>query len=416
MVQAQLPSFEQFFSGGLLLQVILMALYRLIPNPFGILNVFAITIQSSLALAVFIYSKKVAEMKPWIAFLAAIAFSFNLLALRLTWDQYRISLSLVFIIIAFIFLRSKSARIRYATVPLTMIASLFNPLPVALFIPCVIIDLAFNHKEISKFIASSASIIMGLFLIFIQYATQSVLSGADFLSEPLRGPQGLIDSLGYLFYGSWPLLVFIPLQFAKRQKGLELYWLYVIVFFAMIAPLVGVYTISSYWILWLSGFSLSIIFGETLTLYQNSKIVKIIGAILIISMVTGSLIYVSSSPANPKYFPSLANAYKGNSPSGYLVSTVDISQESGLVRILNSSIMTLPARSSFLLPQDFYGLALTLPNPNGLDLIQVGATFLTNLQDYNGSKGDYILWFIGPVPHGFQVMWNNTYFVLYLIQ
>jgi hypothetical protein len=416
MVQAQFPSLHEFFAGGMLFQTTLMIFYRIFPSPFGLLDGFAIAIQAILAASIFIYATKVAELKPSIAFFAAMAFSFNLLTLRLTWDQYRMSFSLICAIFAFIFLKSRSTKIRYFSIPLAVSSALFNPLPAALFVLCIIADLIFDHKEISKILAGATSVVLGLFLILIQYATENVITGATPLLAPVRGSEGSFYSLGFLIYAAWPFLVFIPLLFANRQRELHLYWFYLIVFFAIVAPLVGVFTISSPWLLWLAGFSLAIIFGETLSIYHNSKIVKIIGAALLVSTISISLIYISSSPLQPRYLPSVAMNYSENTPTGYLVSTVDISQEPKLMQILNLSISTLSPRSVLLLPQDFYGLALTFPNPNDLNLTQVGATYLTNLQDFNGSKSDYIMWYNGPVPQDFHIVTNNTVFVVYLIQ
>jgi hypothetical protein len=416
MVQPQFPSLHQFFAGALLLQIILMIFYRIYPNPFGILNAFAIVLQSLLAFSVFVYGRRVAQLKPIFAFLVSVVFSFNLLTLRLTWDQYRISFSLICAIFAFVFLKSKTEKFRYAAIPFTIASALFNPLPTALLALCIIMNLIFNHKEISSIISSVISAVLGLFLIAIQYSTQNVVSGATALLVPIPGLEGSVYGLKFLIYAAWPLLIFIPLLLLKRQREIHLYWFYVIIFFALVAPLVGVFTISSAWLLWLTGFSLAIIFGQTLAIYQNSKIVKVIGAILLISTVSISLIYVTSSPLQPRYLPSLAKGYSGTTPSGYIAGSVAISQEGKLMQLLNSSISTLSPRSVFLLPQDFYGLALTFPNPGNLNLTQVEGTSQSKLQDFNGSKGDYIMWYNGPPPQNFVVAMNNTAFAVFLIQ
>ena len=417
-MEAAFPSVQQLFTQGSFLSVIMILFYRIYSNPFVIDDAFGIAIQAILAYSVYVYARKVPELKPQIAFLASIIFSFNLLTLRLTWDQYRMSLSIVCVIFTLIFLGSKSALVRYLSIPLTAVASIFNPLPVVFLVFSVMIDAVLSYRQItSKLIAESACVALAVFLVSIQYVAHTVVGGAVPQFAAIPGSQGLLYGLEFFLYTAWPLLIFLPLFFIKQQKGFHLYWFYVILFFAFVAPLIGVLTISSLWILWIAGFPLAIIFGQTLNLYHNSKIVRTIAALLLISSISISLVYVSSSPLQPAYLPSIARAFSTNTPPGYLQSTVAISQEPELMQVLNTTMHTLPNGSVVLLPEEFYGLAFVFHNPGNLNLTDVGIGIGASLTKFAGLRGDYIVWWnSSSFPQNFKMANYNNEYALYSIQ
>ncbi|MDH2899426.1 MAG: hypothetical protein PXY39_00470, partial [archaeon] len=406
------------FTQGSLLSVIMILFYRIYSNPFVIDDAFGIAIQAILAYSVYVYARKVPELKPQIAFLVSIIFSFNLLTLRLTWDQYRTSFSLVCVIFTFIFLRSKSARVRYLSIPLTAVAAIFNPLPVVFLVFSVIIDAVLSYRQItSKLIAESACVALAVFLVSIQYVTHTVVGGTVPQFAAIPGSRGLLYGLEFFLYTAWPLLIFFPLFFIKQQKGFHLYWFYVILFFAFIAPLIGALTISSLWILWIAGFPLAIIFGQTLNFYHDSKIVRTIAALLLISSISISLVYVSSSPLQPEYLPSIARTFSTNTPPGYLQSTVPISQEPELMQVLKTTMHTLPNGSVVLLPEEFYGLAFVFHNPGNLNLTDVGVGIGASLTKFVGLRGNYIVWWdVSALPQNFRVVNDNNEYALYSIQ
>lgn len=417
-MEAAFPSLQQLFTQGSLLPAIMILFYRIYSNPFVIDDAFGIAIQAILAYSVYVYARKVPELKPQIAFLASIIFSFNLLTLRLTWDQYRTSFSLVCVIFTFIFLRSKSARVRYLSIPLTGVAAIFNPLPVVFLVFSVIIDAVLSYRQItSKLIAESACVALAVFLISIQYVTHTVVGGTAPQFAAIPGSQGLLYGFGFFLYAAWPLLIFVPLFFIKQQKGFHLCWFYAILFFAFVAPLIGVLTISSLWILWIAGFPLAIIFGQTLNFYHDSKIVRIIAAFLIISSISISLVYVSSSPLQPTYLPSIARTYSTNTPPGYLQSTVAISQEPELMLVLNTTFHVLPNGSVVLLPEEFYGLAFVFHNRGNLNITDIGIGSGTNLSKFKGLQGDYIVWWNGSaLPQNFKLISDDSEYALFSIQ
>jgi hypothetical protein len=422
MLQNAFPSLLEIFRQFVLIQLVLKILYAIYPHPFVLLDGLAIVLQVALTLSVYVFAIRVAKLKPQLSFFAAVAFSFNLLTLRLTWDQYAMSFGLISGIFALISIHVQRPKLRFLSILFTVLTVLFNPLPAVMLLVTMLVDIVFSFRKFLSNLPEILSFVLGslFFLVqrnnFTQYLSSPSSSNLGKL-VPVPGLAGFLLTSGFLFYTAWALLIFIPILLVKERQGHALFWLYVVLFFAFIAPLIGIFTIYSLWILWFASFPLGIIFGRTMLLYGNYKIVRYAAALTLIATVSISIVYVSSSPLRPVYYPSMAKTYAGTIPAGYLQSTVAISTESKLMQILNSTILSLPPRSTVLLPQEFYGLALTFHNTKNLNLTTVGEVSAQTLFEFVSFKGDYIVWWNLSIPTAnFHIVLNNANYTLFLIQ
>lgn len=446
-----IPSLYFVFSQQGLHALILSTFYHIFPTTFVILDAFAVIVQAVLALEIYAYARKVAGLDPNYSFLVAIIFTFNLLTMRLLWDQYRMDLGLIFSLATFLALSSKSASKRWLGFPLIFLVVISNAEPtVFVVLTLLVFALAKSKMNLKSLILGQEFLtaIFGLVLFGIQLDLLRNAGPESYVPlyqlSSVGGTNQSLNGLIFLIYSAWPLLIFFP--FALRRK-LEYHtiWFFVILAFAVGIPLtgLGITHEPTDWLYWMMSFPLAITFGQAILrrngrakLAENKKGAAKLGeppnhlfnrliAILTAFLIITSSAYAVSSPLLPSPYSLIAIGYASDMPTGYLQSTVPIPQEGELMSLLNSTLISLPKNATLYLGEQFYGLSLILPNPNSINLIFVGRISSdANLSDLSGANGGYTIWWTTPVgwygvdkiPQGFIAISQQGPFSLYKIE
>lgn len=423
------PSLYTIFVSAQLNQFLLSSIYLLYPHPFVILNAFSIVLQAALAESIYLYARKVTKLDLRLSFVAGLVFTLSILTLRLTWDQYRMTLALIFVLLAWVSLGLDSKRKKYFSVPLIILSVLSNPLPAGLFILSMLLYLFLKWRSLKQLQVEILTTVVGLsFFIAQQYfappgqliATSVPIKFLGFSGELIR----VVNGLDFLVFTGWTLLVLLPVMIFRIRNEYHWIWLGFVFASATLGPFVGLGVPPS-WIYWLISFPLSILFVLALKNNQG-KFVKYLGTFLIVVSLAMSLVYLSTSPTAPNaYFAStLSNS---GSPTGYLQSTVDLPQQPPLMNLLKKSISYVGNNSTIYLPAQFYGLALVLPNPRHVKLRNIGeidpSFSNTSFSQIVQFKSSYTIWLTKPngwygvssLPENFHVSLNGGEFSLYVI-
>lgn len=432
-----IPSnFLRVFKGTELNQVLLSALYSLYPHPFLILNAMAISLQAGLAVSLYFYCLKVVRLTANQSLISSFAFTANVLSFRLTWDQYRMSLGLIFVLIAWVALSSKSQRIRLLAIPFTFLIILSNFLPALLFVGSMVVYFAVRGLKTWKEMKIELVVtVIGSFLFIIQNFFLSSEGGLNVTSlmryESIGGTSLLINGFEFFIFTCWPLAVFCPLGLRNGRMERHTIWFFLVLAIASIGPFVGLLTVYTVWIYWMVGFPLAIFTGIALKMNQSKALKYTIVASLSISLVL-TTIYITSSPLSPSSYFQVDRWLTTGIPNGYLESTVPISQEGQLLLLLRESIsVVMPPNSIVLLPAQFYGLALLQSNPHHIDFKDIGEidslvgnVSLSQVENITSLRNVYTVWFSDPtgwygvshLPKNFHACLTEGEFSLFQIE
>jgi len=423
-----IPSLSVIFYLAQLHQWILSSTYRVFPNPFLILNVVAMILQASLSLSFYAYAKKVLELSEKLSFVASTIGIFNLLTLRLTWDQYRISLGLIFGILALVALFSKSIRVRYVALPLIILVVLSNQLPAAILIFTLLIHFIWKRNWSWESAPELLAIIVGLFLFIIQQLPAS--NNGLTTSVPITIAPGLPGSIvaftgvGFLLYTSWPLLLFLP--FTKIRNEFHHLWLLAVFLFAFLFPLAGILilVLPSSFTYFLLIFPLVMAFGLAFD-HREKKFVRRLVIITMVFSIIISVSYLVTSPLAPSPYSLVGGVFAQDMPLGYLQSTVPISQEDQLMNLLGMAMISIPPNSTLFLGAQFYGLSYMFANPNRINISNLGIVSSSNnsLIAISSVKGSYTIWWTTPqgwygissLPSDFHIWLKDGEFSIYSI-
>jgi hypothetical protein len=425
-------SVSLLFRDTLLSQVFMNFIFLIYSNPFEILNAFAIIFQAGLALSVYLYARSVAKLGKRFAFAAGLIFTVSLLTFRLTWDQYRVSLALIFALLTWVILSvERHKRVRYFAVLLGVLITLSNPLPAALFIGSMTIHLMFKVSQIRKMwiellttIIAASLLVAQLLLIF-----SGPVNTASIAIEGLRtfgGTAGSLNGLSYFFFMSWPLLLLLPFAVLHTKNEYHWIWLFLVLAIALLGPILGL-GVFSLWIYWLIGFPLSILFGIALQRSGATTIMKYLGIASILISLVLVIFWVTSTPESANWYFTKTLNPNDTTPVGYLQTTVDLPYQNQLMILLNKSINSIPRNSTIYLPGQFYGFALTVSNHNHVNLVNIGVIdpnqFSTSFAEIESRTGSYTLWLTNPngwfgvyaMPSNFNISIYGGRFSLYYI-
>lgn len=445
-----IPSLYVIFSGQALHDVIISPLYSLDPTASGaffILDAFAVCLEAVLAFEIYLYARRVANLEPRFAFAASFVFIFNLISMRLLWDQYRIGLGLVFVLLIFIVLSSKSRFLQWTALPLTILVVISNAEPGVLLVLTLIIfcgisivsGLAKKSAGAPKLSLQSPVFWTELLALSLEGIQVEIISSH---SHPGLPPNLAAQSVGlgvsvagivYLIYAAWPLLLIAPLGIKKLSY--HTLWFFSVLFVAIVFPLLGDRFVfePTIWLYWVISFPLAIFVGVALQKFfgkasSHKRIFKSIFTVLVAfvlcALVVLSAWYAVSSPLWPDPYSDIGATFALNQPLGYLQSTIPTSEEASLVNVLNDSLHTLPTNSTLYLGEQFYGFTSVLSNPNSLNLVPVGLidneTSLASLS-LNGTG--YTIWWSHPtgwygvstIPPNFSPVIIGEYFTLYSV-
>jgi hypothetical protein len=441
-----LPSLYLVFGQQSLHAVLLSLFYGLYPSAFLILNFFAVGLGGALALEIYAYSRYVVHLVPRFALISAIAFSFNLLTLRLLWDQYRICLGMIFALLVFLCLSSRRSYLRWFSVPLMALVYFSNAEP-AIFLVITLVAFVIlrefgsrgngsfdSHlsyiRQPSIWVSAVGIALGGLQLYAIRTLPNRGLT-ANLISESY-GFGSSVAGIVFLLYAAWPLLLFLPLALRKPHLDYHTMWFFVILATAVFLPLAGrsVAFEPAVWFYWLMGFPLSIFLGSVLQSWKNfersrvfdGKFVKKLGAVALGALILMSVAYAVSSPLAPNPYSIIGAPYATDQPLGYLQSTVPTSQEGNLMSVLNASFHILPENSTVYLGTQFYALTFILPNPNSIRVVWVGLiNGESNLSALDSLLPGYTVWWTNPtgwygvdtIPPTFTVVATYGSFSLY---
>ncbi len=431
MFQTFPSTLGELFKDTLLSQLFMNGVYLIYPHPFGILNAFGIFFQVALALCVYLYARKVVRLSHGFSFVAGLAFTLNLLTLRLTWDQYRMALGLIFVILTWVLLSTNSPRsLKFFAVPTAILMVFSNPLPTLVFIGSMVVYLALKRSEIKRMYLELSTTLIVLALQILELAL--LFTSPNSSGAPVEGlgtfgnATASLQGLYYLAYTSWPLLAIVPIAIRRIRKEYHWTWLVSVLVLVILGPIVGLGPISQFGY-WMISFPLAIIFG--LTCERNRKmIVKFLVPSLIIVSLVLALFWVTSTPEAPNLYFSTSLTGKGViTPVGYLQTTVDLPFQAQLMSLLNQSINSVPKNSTIYFPAQFYGFALVTPNLNGVKLTNIGeiapSFYSTSFYQIDSRTGSYTVWLTKPngwygvfaMPPNFRISINGGEFSLYYI-
>ena len=429
-----------FFS---LQQLLLSLMYMAYPNAFVNLNIFAVVVQVGLSLSVYSYALKVQELGERNSFLTSTMFTFSLITLRLSWDQYRMMLALFFAIIALVVLVSPKPRVRYLAIGLVALVVLSNALPAVLLILTLIVHLARNYRKLSLLRVELYSVIVAIILFASQELNVAANNavGSSIPVSTMSMSLGLTESmygLMFLLIMSWPSLMLLPFGALRKVKSqVPVYFLCCTILCGLLPTAIGIYIVSPITVFWMTSFPLAIMFGATLK--TNSKrFVRSFAVLMLIFIVATGFSFAVSSPTTPSPYLLLSQNFVQYFPNGYLQSTMPLSQEENLINLLDNAIPILPANSTFVVPQQFYGLALMSPNPNQVRILNAGqigvvqntiapipvninVTPITSLGSMHSS---FTVWWTQPnnwygvsaIPSSFHIWLSGKGFSIFLIQ
>jgi len=440
-----IPSLYFVFSQQGLHAVILSAVYDVYPHPFVILDAFAVAAQALLALEIYAYSRKVAGLDAGLSFLVAMIFTFNLLTMRLLWDQYRMDLGLIFVLAIFLALSSKEVPIRWFALPLIFLVVISNAEPtVFVVLTLLVFSVAKLRMNLNSLKGDPAFLtaILGIALFALQLELMSSAQSYVPLYQisSIGGNDQGINGLIFLVYAAWPMLILFPFAF-RRKLEYHTIWFFVVLAFAVGIPAtgLGITKEPTDWLYWMMNFPLAVVFAQALRRKSSDQREKLAGgantgstqtdrlfkraaAALIAFLVISSAAYAVSSPLLPSPYSLFAISYASDMPTGYLQSTVPISEEGELMALLNSTLSTLPRNSTLYLGEQFYGLSLLFPNPNSINLIFIGRISSdANLSRLSDASAGYTIWWTTPngwygvseIPPGFVTISQRGPFSLY---
>jgi hypothetical protein len=426
------PSLYSVFFSAQFNQLILSFVFLLYPHPFVILDVVSVALQAMLALSIYLYARTVTKLGRDYSFLAGFVFTLSILSLRLTWDQYRMSFALCFALLGLAFLRMESRNKRFLALPLVVMSILSNPLPAALFLLSMIVYLAFKWKAIRKLGPEIITTVTGLFFFVVQqlFAPRGQLIATSIPIKILGFGAELrevVNGIEFLLFTAWALIILLPLVIFKIKNEFHWIWFGLVLVSAVLGPFGGLGVPPS-WIYWLMSFPLSILFVIALK-SSGWKAIKYLGITLIVASFFFSAVYLTTSPSAPNpYFQATLN--NSGSPTGYLQSTVNLpQQQQAVMTLLNDSLhyVGTGVNSTIYLPGQFFGLALVLPNPQHVRLVNIGEIdpqfSTTNFNQIAPFNNSFTVWLTNPngwygvtsLPSNFQLAISDGGFSLYFI-
>ena len=425
------PTLNSVFTYPGLHFLILWSAYQVGRQPFLILDTLGILLQSGLALSSYLYARTIVSLDKKTAFLTSLVFTLSPITLRLTWDQYRMSFCLIAIMIAFVVLRTKSNAKKSLVIPLTVLVILSNPLPSVFLLISLIVYGTLNYLHKQSFAMAILASAIGLTIFGVQQisvTSQGLLTTTIPLASVnlSAGTSEVAYGIGFLIFTSWPLLLFLPFGYRLKENWPHTSWLHILIFFAILLVIMGVYTIPTPFIYLMASFPLAMFVGSAVKKFQSDRRFKVLFAFALIFLAVNAVTYVSSSPLNPTGYALLGQSFKYYIPLGYLQSTVPLNYQKNLVRLLADSMTLLPAHSVLYLPRQFYGLALLTPNPHGITIVDIGEINPWLASPFNSIRGSdlsFAIWFvdhsgwygISSIPSDFTAMQFQGQFALYQI-
>jgi len=333
--------------------------------------------------------------------------------------------------IAFVALRAKSNAKRGLAIPLTVLVILTNPLPSVFVLISLIVYGSINYLHKRPSAVELLAFTIGAVIFGVQQLSINS-GGALSTTIPLAnvslatGVSEAAYGIGFLIFTSWPLLLFLPLGFSRRENSPHTSWFLVLAFFAILLVIVGVYTIPTPFIYLMASFPLAMIVGTALKKFQSDPRFKILFAFALIFLAVNAVTYVASSPLSPTGYTLLGQSFRYYFPMGYQQSTVPLPYQKDLVRLLADSMALLPANSVLYVPQQFYGLALLTLNPHSITVTDIGEVnpwLPSPFDSIRGNDFSYTIWFIGhsgwygisSIPSNFKAMQFEGQFALYQI-
>lgn len=405
--------------------------YQLLKQPFLVLDSIAIFLQGALALSTFYYARLILSFDKKIAFLASVLFTLSPITLRLTWDQYRISIGLIAAITALTAIRSNSRGVRATTLPAVVLAILSNPLPSVFLLLTLIVQTVRDFAQNRMFRIGLVTSTIGIIIFALQ---QSFLASSGLLATyihpfvlgPVAGTGEALFGIGFVLFTSWPVLLFLPFVFKFRESSSDTVWLVMIAFFAIVLLIAGVYTIPPAFIYFMASFPLAMYAGRALKKFGNIRIFRMVFGLVLLFLAVNAVTYLISSPISPMGYMALDQPFRYYLPTGYLQSTVPISYQKDLMQLLTTSISSLPRDASLYLPRQFYGLALLVQNPQHLTLVDIGEAnpwLPSPFESVVPNGGSFTIWFIkgsswygiSTLPANFETLQTQGQFALYEI-
>lgn len=425
------PSLDAILTYPGLNSLLVWSGYQLFRQPFFVLDFFGAILQGALAWSSYVYGRSVVILEKKFAFLTSILFTLSPITLWLTWDQYRISESLVATMIALVAIRSQSRRIKLMTVPLTLVVVATNPLPSVFLLLTLMAQTLFDYRRSRPFVIGLLASTIGGVCFAVQLwvlATSGLLSSNVQVSVlgPLGGANMALFGVAFLIFTSWPLLSFLPWTIKLREFSPHMFWLLMVVFFAVVLLTAGIYIIPPAFVYLMSSFPLAMFSGVAIKRFSTKRVFRVFLVVVLAFLTINAASYLISSPLSPTGYMALDQPFRYYLPTGYLQSTVPISYQKDLMQLLAISMSSLPPDAILYLPRQFYGLGLMVQNPRHLTLVDIGEANPWNPSPFESvvsDGGSFTIWFIrgsswygiSTLPTNFETIQTQGQFALYQI-
>ena len=360
-----------FLKGANLFYLLSSLTYGLIQNAVIVMKVLGPLMLAVLCFLMYLYARKGLGWSGWQSLLVAVLVSTYFVSLRNSSDLYRQTLGLIFLMAALVWLKSFSSPRKYYVASVFMVLTVLSHeiAAVILFFVVALEAGSFLVKKLEKeflFLALTAVLPLVLFL-FQRYSPQTgglTLPGVSIASGPSLDLALYMGGLLVYCYAFILPLVFLGFLSLKNWvlRGWALLCL-VVVFLDMLNP-----NLFYIWYRWVIVLVYPLLFFATQGLasiwrfssrYKGKVerlIPKVFALAYLLSLLTLSGYYLTTSPASPYSYFSQNNPYLTSIPSSMLQNTISIQDNPSFVNCVEWLNQNTPKNSVVVENHGLYDL------------------------------------------------------------
>jgi hypothetical protein len=398
-----------------------------------------------LGLSIYVYARKGLDWSPLKSIVPALLGTVYFVALRVSWDQFRNELGLVFFfsVLTLLSVKKPSSWKRYFLLSLSMVAvSLSHQLVAVIMFGIVaftVVDELFRKKYgiAVNLVVVSLPALLFLILNYLGNVASGFIDYSTNLGSPLASWTGftsyssmLMSEAGFFLYCFLPLLPLVMISL-KGFRNLQMRsWL----LFSFILLLIPLASVSPFrWVLMLT-YPLVFYATETLSRLKSVKwkrfnftICRVALAYLVLSTIILSFGFILATPENPIfYFKSTQNngfnSYINEIPSSMLENTLSVSDCQDTVNVVHWFKDNLNSSALLLTHTAFYSWAILALGPDqvtdyGFDNPAIAAATAAQ----QGHTQIFLIWWVDgqgwyglpTVPSSFEEVYRSGRIAIY---
>ena len=295
----------------------------------------------------YLYARKALDWSEWKSLLVAILASTYFVSLRNSWDFYRQTFGLIFLMATLISLKSHSSPRRYYIASAFMVLTVLSHELLAVIMFFIIGTEAVRYlvkkarKDFLLLFASSS--VSGFFFLFQRFSHQATLPVYSIASEPSIGLYQYI--IGLLLYMYILILPFVLIGLTRLKDSVMRFWVVLcmgILLLTMLLPNESLLYWNRWALLLVYPFLFFAVegFGRLWRCWSTSKrsLTRLAPKVLVIaslfSLLTLSGVYLTTTPENAFPLFSQYNPYLMHIPSSMLQTSISINDSPSLVNCL----------------------------------------------------------------------------------